>query len=93
MPDFRNSAVEVKKPGAAFAGNVPTVGNFLREIMRRNMDRFRLFGPDETQSNRLEAVYEVAKKAWFGEYFQEDEDGGELSPNGRVMEMLERAYS
>jgi xylulose-5-phosphate/fructose-6-phosphate phosphoketolase len=88
MPDFRNFAVDVKNPGASLAGNVPTLGNFLREIMRVNMDRFRLFGPDETQSNRLEAVYEVAKKVWLGEYFPEDADGGELAPNGRVMEML-----
>jgi xylulose-5-phosphate/fructose-6-phosphate phosphoketolase len=88
LPDFRSSAVEVKKPGATLAGNVPTLGNFLREVMRRNMDRFRVFGPDETQSNRLEAIYEVAKKVWLGEYFPEDADGGELAPNGRVMEML-----
>jgi len=88
LPDFRNSAVEVKKPGATLAGNVPTLGNYLREVMRRNMDRFRVFGPDETQSNRLEAIYEVAKKVWLGEYFPEDADGGELAPNGRVMEML-----
>jgi xylulose-5-phosphate/fructose-6-phosphate phosphoketolase len=88
MPDFQKSAVEVKKPGATLAGNVPTLGNFLREIMRLNMDRFRVFGPDETQSNRLEAIYEVAKKVWLGEYFPEDSDGGELAPDGRVMEML-----
>ena len=88
MPDFRTSAVEVKKPGATLAGNVPTLGNFLREVMRLNMDRFRVFGPDETQSNKLEAIYEVAKKVWMAEYFPEDADGGELAPNGRVMEML-----
>ena len=88
MPDFRNSAIEVNKPGATLAGNVPTLGNFLREVMRLNMDRFRVFGPDETQSNRLEAIYEVAKKVWLGEYFPEDADGGELAPSGRVMEML-----
>ena len=88
LPDFRSSGVEVKKPGATLAGNVPTLGNFLREVMRRNMDRFRVFGPDETQSNRLEAIYEVAKKVWIGAYFPEDADGGELAPNGRVMEML-----
>ena len=88
MPDFRSSAVEVKKPGATLAGNVPTLGNFLREVMRRNMDRFRVFGPDETQSNKLEAIYEVAKKVWLGEYFPEDADGGELAPDGRVMEIL-----
>ncbi|MGA8568982.1 MAG: phosphoketolase family protein [Candidatus Binataceae bacterium] len=88
MPDFRRSGVEVKKAGATLAGNVPTLGNFLREVMRLNMDRFRIFGPDETQSNKLDAVYEVAKKVWLGEYFPEDEDGGELAPGGRVMEML-----
>ena len=88
MPDFHDSGVEVKKPGATLAGNVPTLGNFLRELMRLNMDRFRIFGPDETQSNRLEAVYEVGKKVWLGEYFPEDSDGGELVPNGRVMEMF-----
>src|SRR5271163_1982123 len=88
MPDFRDSAIEVKKPGATVAGNVPTLGNFLREVMRGNMDRFRVFGPDETQSNRLEAIYEVAKKTWLGDYFPEDADGGELAPDGRVMEML-----
>lgn len=88
MPDFRSFGVEVKKPGATLAGNVPTLGNFLREVMRLNMDRFRVFGPDETQSNKLEAIYEVAKKVWLGEYFPEDADGGELAPNGRVMEIL-----
>ena len=88
MPDFRNSRVDVKKPGATLAGNVPTLGTFLREVMRQNMDNFRVVGPDETQSNKLEALYEVGKKVWLGEYFPEDADGGELAPNGRVMEML-----
>jgi xylulose-5-phosphate/fructose-6-phosphate phosphoketolase len=69
MPDFRSFAVEVKKPGATLAGNVPTLGNFLREVMRLNMHNFRVVGPDETQSNRLEALYDVAKKVWLGEYF------------------------
>ena len=88
MPNFQDSAVEVKAPGVSRAGNVPALGDFLREVMRLNMDRFRIFGPDETQSNRLEAIYEVAKKAWLGAYFPEDSDGGELAPSGRVMEML-----
>ena len=88
MPDFRNSAVEVKKPGATLAGNVPTLGNFLREIMRQNMQSFRVFGPDETESNQLQAIYEVGNKVWLGAYFPEDADGGHLTPNGRVMEML-----
>jgi len=88
MADFRKAAVDVKKPGATLAGNVPTLGTFLREVMRRNMQNFRVFGPDETESNQLQALYEVAKKVWLGEYFPEDADGGQLAPNGRVMEML-----
>ena len=56
LPDFCNSAVAVKKLGATLGGNVPTLGNFLREVMRLNMCNFRAFGPDETQSNRLEAI-------------------------------------
>jgi xylulose-5-phosphate/fructose-6-phosphate phosphoketolase len=88
MPDFRRYAVAVKKPGATVAGNVPTLGPFLRDVMRQNMQNFRVFGPDETQSNQLQALYEVGKKVWLGESFPEDADGGELAANGRVMEML-----
>ena len=88
MPDFRSSAVEVKKPGGTQASNVFVLGNFLREVMRQNRHNFRVFGPDETQSNQLQAIYEVAKKVWMGEYFPEDADGGELAQEGRVMEML-----
>ena len=55
--------------------------------MRRNMRNFRVFGPDETQSNKLEALYQVTKKVWLAEYFPEDDDGGELDRKGRVMEM------
>jgi xylulose-5-phosphate/fructose-6-phosphate phosphoketolase len=88
MPDFRKAAVKVEKPGATLAGNVPVLGNFLREVMRLNMQHFRVFGPDETQSNRLQALYDVTKKAWLGDYFPEDSDGGNLAPDGRVMEML-----
>ncbi len=88
MPDFRQSPVKVEKPGATLAGNVPVLGDFLREVMRLNMQNFRVFGPDETQSNRLQALYDVTKKVWLAEYFPEDADGGNLAPNGRVMEML-----
>jgi xylulose-5-phosphate/fructose-6-phosphate phosphoketolase len=88
LPDFRKFAVDVKAPGVTLAGNVPTLGIFLREVMRQNLQNFRVFGPDETQSNRLDAIYEVAKKVWLGEYFPEDADGGELALSGRVMEML-----
>ena len=88
MPDFRNFAIEVASRGATLAGSVSTLGNFLREVMRLNMQNFRVFGPDETESNQLQALYEVGKKVWLGEYFPEDADGGNLAPNGRVMEML-----
>ncbi len=88
LPDFRKFAVEVKNPGGTQTGNVPTLGNFLREVMRLNKQNFRVFGPDETQSNKLEALYEVSKKVWLGEYFPEDADGGELALKGQVMEML-----
>ncbi len=87
MPDYRANAVAVT-PGVTSVGNVPTMGQFLREVMRDNMDRFRLFGPDETQSNQLHAVYEVTKKTWMAETLPEDADGGELAVDGRVMEML-----
>jgi xylulose-5-phosphate/fructose-6-phosphate phosphoketolase len=88
LPEFERYAVEVKKPGATLAGNVPTLGKFLRDVTRLNAQNFRIFGPDETQSNKLDAVYEAGKKVWMGEYFPEDADGGELAANGRVMEML-----
>jgi xylulose-5-phosphate/fructose-6-phosphate phosphoketolase len=88
MPDFRTLGVEVKKPGTTQVGNAGFLGALTREVMRLNKDNFRLFGPDESQSNRLDAVYEVTEKAWLGEYFPEDADGGHLAPDGRVMEML-----
>ena len=88
IPDFRNFAVKVDKPGETLASNMSTLGNLVREVMRSNMENFRVVGPDETQSNKLDAIYEVSKKTWLGEYFPEDSDGGELAPNGRVMEML-----
>jgi xylulose-5-phosphate/fructose-6-phosphate phosphoketolase len=88
MPDFCEFAIEVDKPGTSLAGNVPNLAGFLREVMRLNMLNFRVFGPDETQSNKLAAIYEVSKKVWLGDYFPEDADGGELALKGRVMEML-----
>ncbi|HVC44701.1 MAG TPA: phosphoketolase family protein [Candidatus Binataceae bacterium] len=88
MPDFRSYAAEVIRPGHSEAQNTFIAGQFLRDVMRNNMHNFRVFGPDETASNRLQAIYEVSKKTWLGEYLPEDQDGGELAPNGRVMEML-----
>jgi xylulose-5-phosphate/fructose-6-phosphate phosphoketolase len=88
MPDFRKYGVEVTKPGHIEVENTRPLGVFLRDIMKANMDNFRVFGPDENTSNKLNAIYEVSKKFWIAEYFPEDADGGELSPEGRVMEML-----
>jgi xylulose-5-phosphate/fructose-6-phosphate phosphoketolase len=88
LPDFRNYSVEVTKPGTAMAENTHVLGVFLRDVMRNNMTNFRVFGPDETASNRLTAIYEATKKTWMEEIKPEDADGSELSPDGRVMEML-----
>ncbi len=88
MPDFRKYAVKVARPGAAESEATKVLGVFLRDVMEMNPSNFRLFGPDETASNRLDAVYEASKKTWLGSYLPEDKDGGELSPSGRVMEIL-----
>src|SRR5579862_7471758 len=88
LPDFRNYAVPVTSPGASETETTFILGQFLRDVMRGNMNNFRVFGPDETASNRLQAIYEVTKKTWLAGYLPEDADGGELAPDGRVMEML-----
>jgi xylulose-5-phosphate/fructose-6-phosphate phosphoketolase len=88
MPDFRDYAISVDKPGQAVAENTRPLGRFLCDIMRQNMQNFRVFSPDENSSNRLDAVYEASKKLWLADYLPEDADGGELAPDGRVMEML-----
>jgi len=88
LPDFRDYAVAVKSPGRGEAENTRRLGEFLRDILKRNPDNFRVFGPDETTSNKLDAVYQASKKTWLADYLPVDADGGELSPDGRVMEML-----
>lgn len=88
MPDIRNYATEVKKPGQELVENTRPLGEMLRDILKANKNNFRVLGPDETSSNKLQAVYEASKKVWLGDYLPEDKDGGELSPDGRVMEML-----
>ena len=88
LPDFRAYAVPVSNHGTAQHENTKPLGEFLRDVMKRNMTSFRVFGPDETASNRLQALYEATKKTWMADLLPEDADGGELSPDGRVMEML-----
>src|SRR4029450_10932442 len=68
IPDFRNYAIKVEKPGTVAAENTRPLGRFLRDIMRQNPATFRVFGPDENSSNRLDAIYEVSKKLWLGGY-------------------------
>ena len=87
MPDFRNYAVSVTKPGVQSAESTKVLGTFLRDVMKLNeaSGNFRVFGPDETASNRLDALYEVTDKVWMERLLPTDEH---LSPDGRVMEVL-----
>ena len=87
LPDFRDYSVKVNRPGHTSAESTRVMGQFLRDVMQRNMDRrnFRVMGPDETASNRLGALFEVTNRTWLAEILPEDEY---LSPDGRVMEIL-----
>jgi xylulose-5-phosphate/fructose-6-phosphate phosphoketolase len=85
MPDFRGYAVAVERPAAGFSEATRVLGTFLRDIIARNPDRFRLMGPDETASNRLTAVFEETNRAWDAITIPGDDH---LAPDGRVMEVL-----
>jgi xylulose-5-phosphate/fructose-6-phosphate phosphoketolase len=88
LPDFRDYAVPISSRGTAEYENTKPLGEYLRDVMANNPSTFRLFGPDETASNRLHAVYGATKKTWLADFLPEDADGGELARDGRVMEML-----
>jgi xylulose-5-phosphate/fructose-6-phosphate phosphoketolase len=85
LPDFRSYAVDAEHPGASTAEATRVLGAFLRDIIARNPDNFRIMGPDETASNRLSAVFEVTDRAWTAERVDGDDH---LAPDGRVMEVL-----
>ncbi|MGZ4340271.1 MAG: phosphoketolase family protein, partial [Gaiellaceae bacterium] len=85
LPDFRDYAVKVEEPGSTFSEATRVLGNYLRDVIARNQDRFRLFGPDETASNRLGSVFEATDRAWDAETEPGDDH---LAPDGRVMEVL-----
>ncbi|OGQ57850.1 MAG: phosphoketolase [Deltaproteobacteria bacterium RIFCSPLOWO2_02_FULL_53_8] len=87
MPDFRNYGVSIPEPGRVTSESTKIMGAFLRDIMKSNLDRqnFRVFGPDETASNRLDPLFDVTDRAWLGQTLPEDEH---LSADGRVMEIL-----
>ncbi len=87
MPDFRNYAIEVGHPGGTEAQDMQELGKFVRDIMKLNMDarNFRVFGPDETMSNKLSAVFEVTNRDFNGERLESDEF---LASDGRVMDSM-----
>lgn len=87
LPDFRNYAVKVPRPGGVNAEATRVMGQFLRDVMKENLPgrNFRLFSPDENNSNRWQDVLEVTERAWMAERFADDD---QLAPDGRVMEML-----
>ena len=88
MPDWRTYAVDVARPGTSFGEATRVLGTFLRDVMRRNADRrnFRVMGPDETASNRLNALFETTGRRWDAQ--ARDDDDADLTPDGRVMEIL-----
>ena len=87
MPNFRDYAVKVNKPGTTLGESTRVMGQFLRDVMKRNLDsrNFRVFGPDETASNRLGALFDATNRTWMAETSSDDEH---LAPDGRVVEML-----
>jgi xylulose-5-phosphate/fructose-6-phosphate phosphoketolase len=85
LPDFRQHAVEVNQPARTFSEATSVLGAFLRDVIKRNGDTFRLFGPDETASNRLSPVFEVTNRTWLEDVIPTDDH---LAPDGRVMEIL-----
>jgi xylulose-5-phosphate/fructose-6-phosphate phosphoketolase len=88
LPPVEAYAVPVPLPGQSEAENTYPLGELLRDAIAGNPDSLRVFGPDETASNRLQAIYEVSKKVWMEEFLPEDMNGSELSRSGRVVEML-----
>ncbi|QVV66958.1 phosphoketolase [Synechococcus sp. LA31] len=88
LPAIANYAVTVPRPGSVQHENTAVLGELLRDAISLNPDSLRVFGPDETASNRLQAIYEQSKKVWMEDFLPEDLNGSELSRSGRVVEML-----
>ena len=85
MPDFRDYAAEVSRPGGSLHAPTAVLGKMVRDVIAANPSTFRVMGPDETASNRLQAVFEVTNRAWVAETVAGDDH---LAPDGRVMEVL-----
>ena len=88
LAKFQDFAIKLDKAGVTQAPRMNVFAEFLKHIVKDNPTSFRVMGPDETESNKLSAIYSAGKKVWVNGYLPEDEDGGNLSPTGRVMEML-----
>lgn len=88
LPDCAAYAVTVDKPGVVNVENTRPLGDYLRDVLQCNPHTFRFFCPDETASNRLDAIYQASGKAWMAAILPEDADGSHLAREGRVMEML-----
>ena len=88
LPNFKTFSVNVASPGQGAISNTAVLAEYLKQIFIANPQTFRLLGPDETDSNKLSGVYDVTEKTWLANKVAEDEDGGHLAANGRVMEML-----
>ncbi|EJU05860.1 D-xylulose 5-phosphate/D-fructose 6-phosphate phosphoketolase [Dacryopinax primogenitus] len=88
LPDFREYGIKVTSAGRDDAFSMNNMANWMRDVIAKNPNNFRLFGPDETESNKLGEIYKAGKKVWMGDYFEEDADGGNLAFAGRVMEIL-----
>jgi xylulose-5-phosphate/fructose-6-phosphate phosphoketolase len=85
LPDFRDYAIDVSQPGTTFSEATRVLGGFLRDVVSANPDNFRIVGPDETASNRLDDVFSATDKVWEAEILPTDEN---LAPEGRVLEVL-----
>jgi xylulose-5-phosphate/fructose-6-phosphate phosphoketolase len=85
LPDFRGYAVDVPRPGGSTASPTGVLGGFVRDVIDANPDNFLLFGPDETASNRLQAVFETTNRKWVAQTHEADDH---LAPDGRVLEVL-----
>ena len=88
LPVFEDYAVDAGGHAKLYQSPTAVLATFLRDVMKRNMTSFRVFGPDETASNKLDGIYAASEKVWVAEYKPEDADGTEITPDGRVMEML-----
>ena len=88
LPDITAHVLALPRPGELSSSNTEPLGAYLAGVIEHNPTSFRLFGPDETASNRLDHVYRVTGKAWLADTVASDEDGAHLDPTGRVMEML-----